>query len=96
VKPVKWKDWWERFRKTEKDEQADEERNEERLLIHEIEKAKEEWLLAQSRLDFVTDPELIDHAIFLIEAAQKKYMYLLRKARKQGIVKKIPMENAIS
>ncbi|GIM45997.1 hypothetical protein DNHGIG_15460 [Collibacillus ludicampi] len=93
---MKWKDWWERFRKTEKERQEEQERNEERLLIEEIEKAKEEWLQAQSRLDCVTDPELIDHAIFLIEAAEKKYMYLLRKARKQGIVKEIPMVNAIS
>jgi hypothetical protein len=96
VKAVRWKDWWERVRKTEAEKERQEKQNEEQQLIQEIEKAKEEWVLAQSRLDCVTDPELIDHAIFLIEAAEKKYMYLLRKARKQGIVKDIPAMNALS
>lgn len=50
-------------------------------LLDEIELAKKEWVIAQQRLDYLSDSELIDHAIFMLEAAEKKYGYLLRRAR---------------
>lgn len=49
-----------------------------------IEKARAEWLAARTYFDNVTDPDLIDHAIYTIEAAERKYMYLLRHAEEFG------------
>lgn len=49
-----------------------------------IEKARQEWLSARSYFDNVTDPDLIDHAIYCVEAAERKYMYLLKQAKKEG------------
>lgn len=33
-----------------------------------------------------TDPELIDHAILLLEAAERKYMFLLNEAKDKGLI----------
>lgn len=48
----------------------------------EIEQAREEWAIAQQHIDHVSDPELIDHAIYYLEAAERKYGYLLREAKR--------------
>ncbi|MDI3481122.1 MAG: hypothetical protein PWQ97_777 [Tepidanaerobacteraceae bacterium] len=53
-------------------------------LAEEIKKAHQDWIKAQEYFECVTDPDLVDHAIFTEEAARKKYIYLLKKA-KQGI-----------
>lgn len=90
-----WREWLNRWRKTDEQKEREAKVNEELQLIREIEKARDEWVMAQSRLDSVTDPELIDHAIFMMEAAEKKFMYLLRKARRQGITKDIAMTSAM-
>jgi hypothetical protein len=50
-----------------------------------IEQARQEWLNTDRYFDCVTDPELVDHAIMMKEAAQKKYMYLLKQARSEGV-----------
>ncbi|HHV61359.1 MAG TPA: YaaL family protein [Firmicutes bacterium] len=49
-----------------------------------VEKARREWLLAKSYFNSVTDPDLVDHAIYAARAAEKKYIYLLKKARQEG------------
>ncbi|MFW5986423.1 MAG: DUF2508 family protein [Halanaerobiales bacterium] len=36
---------------------------------------------ARHYFDNVSEPELIDHATYLIQAARIKYMYLLNKAK---------------
>lgn len=58
---------------TESDEQA--------ALLSEIEQTREEWLRALHWLDNAVEPEMIDHAIYTIQAAQRKYEYLMRLAR---------------
>jgi hypothetical protein len=50
-----------------------------------VERARLDWLEARAYFDNVTDPDLVDYAIFCIEAAEKKYMYLLKLAREQGL-----------
>jgi hypothetical protein len=50
-----------------------------------VEQARKEWLNAQDYYNTVSDEDLVDHAAFLMQAAEKKYMYLLKMARKQGI-----------
>jgi len=51
-----------------------------------VEQARRDWIMAKTYFDNVTEPDLIDHAIYCIEAAEKKYMYLLKQARSQGLV----------
>lgn len=54
-------------------------------LADEVKKAHQEWLKAQKYFECVSDPDLVDHAIFMEKAARKKYIYLLKKAKQQGI-----------
>lgn len=49
-----------------------------------VECARREWQDAKRRFDQISDPDLIDHAIYSIEAAEKRYMYLLKKAREES------------
>lgn len=57
-----------------------------------VEGARQDWLRARAYFDNVTDPDLIDHAIYCIEAAERKYMYLLKQAKVTGF----RLDNAIS
>ena len=47
----------------------------------ELRRAKKDWVSAQNYFENVTDPDLIDHAIYKLEAAEAKYTYLLKRAR---------------
>lgn len=51
-----------------------------------VEEARQEWLNAQYYYNTVSDQDLIDHAVYLMQATEKKYMYLLKQARRAGIV----------
>lgn len=65
-----------------------EEDNEEEALYEfflSVDKAKQEMFDAQNFFDNVADPELIDHAIYKMEAAKSKYTYLIRQAKEKGI-----------
>lgn len=44
--------------------------------------AHREWEKAQLYFQSVTEPDLIDHAIYNMEAAKTKYYYLLKNARR--------------
>jgi hypothetical protein len=64
------------------------ERDEEEALYEfflSIDKAKQEMYDAQNYFDNVADPELIDHAIYKMEAAKSKYAYLIKQAKENGI-----------
>lgn len=54
-------------------------------LLELIEEAREDWQSARAYFDTVNEPELVDHAIYLVEATEKKYTYLLKKARQQNL-----------
>lgn len=47
--------------------------------------AKQEMLDAQSYFDNVTAPELVDHAIYKMEAAKAQYVYLIKLAKDKGL-----------
>ena len=49
-----------------------------------VEQARLEWRSARNRFDQISDPDLIDHAIYDLEAAERRYIYLLKKAREEG------------
>ncbi len=50
-----------------------------------IEQARLEWLDAQRYYNTVSDEDLVDHAVYMMQAAEKKYIYLLKQAREKGI-----------
>jgi len=51
-----------------------------------VEEARQEWLNAQHYYNTVSDQDLIDHAVYLMQATERKYMYLLKQARLAGVV----------
>lgn len=50
-----------------------------------LSQAKTEWEAARILFDTVTDPDMVDAAIHMVAAAEKKYSYLLRLAKSQGL-----------
>lgn len=46
------------------------------------EQARQDWLYAHQFYENLTDSELIDYAIYMILAAERRYMYTLNKIRK--------------
>ncbi|NLM03741.1 MAG: YaaL family protein [Clostridiales bacterium] len=54
-----------------------------------IRKAREEWQDAERTFQNVSDPDLIDYAIYNMEATKARYTYLLKKAKEMGIKRKL-------
>ena len=54
-------------------------------MLSQIEDARREWLSARSYFDSVLDPDLVEHAVYVNQAAEKRYMFLLKQAKEQGI-----------
>ncbi|MBE3552187.1 MAG: YaaL family protein [Kyrpidia tusciae] len=77
-------------RRTREGNEAERERAE---LLIEIRRTRDEWMRAQHLLDNVVEPELIDHAIYAVQAAQRKYEYLMKVARKQHL--SVPPEEGL-
>lgn len=48
-----------------------------------VKRAYAEMKAAENYFDNVDDPDLIDFAIYDLEAAKKKYAYMLKKARRE-------------
>jgi len=49
-----------------------------------LENARKEWEEAKNIFENVSEPDLVDYAIYNIEAAEKKYVYLLRKIKSES------------
>jgi hypothetical protein len=54
-------------------------------LLENLEIACRDWKYAKLYFNCVTDNDLIDHAIYNMDAMEKKYMYLLKRAREEGL-----------
>lgn len=46
-----------------------------------LREAHEEWENAEKYFESVTEPDLIDYAIFKMEAARRKYLFLLKQIK---------------
>ncbi|WP_326910944.1 DUF2508 family protein [Sedimentibacter sp. MB31-C6] len=46
-----------------------------------IEKARKEWEEAKNIFENVSEPELVDYAIYNVVAAEKKFTYLLKQIK---------------
>lgn len=44
-------------------------------------KALDEWHAAENYFNSINDPDLIEYALYELEAARRKYEYLMRKLR---------------
>ena len=53
-------------------------------MFESIQRAREEWMDKENFFNFATDPDLIDFAIYDIEASRRKYAYLLKQAREEN------------
>ncbi len=52
-------------------------------IVSQVDRAHREWEQAKAFFNEADDPDLIDHAIYAIEAAERKYIYLLKLAQKE-------------
>jgi hypothetical protein len=52
-------------------------------LTDEVERARIEWQLARRYFETVTDPDLIDYAIYNLKATERRYSYLLKQVRQE-------------
>lgn len=59
--------------------------DENRQFVQYVNQAYEEWQDAEKLFHSVNDPDLIDHAIYKIEATKARYIYLLKQAKANGI-----------
>lgn len=53
-------------------------------MLESIHRAQKEWMDKEKYFDYATDPDLIDFAIYEIEASKRKYAYLLKLAKEQN------------
>lgn len=53
--------------------------------LEQLAAAQQEWQDAVSYFQSVTEPELVDHAIFVLEAARRKYEYLMGQVRRGAV-----------
>lgn len=49
-----------------------------------VQNAREEWRQALNEMDYI-DGDLAEYAIFKINAAERRYIALLKQARKEGV-----------
>ncbi len=72
-----WRGWLGRSAKVA----AKRAQEEEASLRRQMEEARREWEAAENYFQTVSAPELVDHAIYTMEAARRKYLYLYRQLR---------------
>lgn len=48
-----------------------------------LNQAHRDWLAAREFFNYATDPDLIDYAILNLQAAEKRYIYLWKQARRR-------------
>ncbi len=58
---------------------------EEKYLLSELEQTRNALAAAYSNFEYVTDPDLIDSCIYQVNSAQKRYKFLLERAREANL-----------
>lgn len=59
--------------------------NSKESIYNSIESAKKDWEDAKNIFDNVTNPDLIDYAIYNVDATEKRYTYLLKQIKSGNI-----------
>lgn len=57
--------------------------SEEEKILNSVREAHREWLNKEEYFNHATDPDLVDFAIYDIEASRRKYTYLLKKMKEE-------------
>jgi len=78
------KDFWDKLTFTQQAVQSGKEK--EYALTTLVAKAHRDWLEAQALFNEVKEPDLIDHAIYAMEATERKYMFLLKQAKQEKAI----------
>ena len=65
---------------------------EEKYLLKELEQTRNALAAAYSTFEYVTEPELIDSCIFLVNSTQERYKFLLKKAKEANISIVLPQD----
>lgn len=55
--------------------------SEDTKIHNEVRSAWREYEAAHAYFNIVTEPDLVDHAVYRLEAARKRYVYFLKKAK---------------
>ena len=58
---------------------------EENYLLHLLEEAKQDWSVSRSHFNDMTEEEMIDHAIYTMDAAEQRFSYLIKKAKEEHV-----------
>ena len=61
------------------------EKTEKEKILESLKEAREEWENKEEYFQSVTEADLVDHAIYELEASKIKYTYLLKKIREDYI-----------
>lgn len=59
--------------------------NKNNKLLQEIYEAKLQWENTREYFNYVSDPKLVEYAIYCEKAARIRYDYLIKKARDKGL-----------
>jgi hypothetical protein len=54
-------------------------------LVFQVDKALKVWLWSKKIIDQINDWDLIDQAVYVQAAAERRYMHLIKEARVKGI-----------
>ena len=74
----------------------DKEESQESELIDLINKAQKEWKIAINNFNYCSDRDMVDYSIYSMEAAEKRYITLLKMARKENLTAYLPVsENRV-
>lgn len=65
---------------------------EEKYLLSELTQTRNALAAAYSNFEYVTDPDLIDSCIYQVNSAQKRYKFLLERAREANLEINYEME----
>lgn len=55
----------------------------EEQILKSIKEAHSEWLAKEEYFNYAIDPDLVDFAVYDIEASRRKYSYLLKKIKQE-------------
>ncbi|GFN21689.1 MAG: YaaL family protein [Thermoanaerobacteraceae bacterium] len=53
------------------------------VLVVALKEAQQEWMEAQNLFSEVTEPDLVDQAIYRLQAAERKFMYLYKEVQQK-------------
>jgi hypothetical protein len=60
------------------------------MLLDNIKEAHREWQIALNNFDHCSDNDMIDYAVYNVNAAEKRYIFLMKKARQEKLSVDIP------